>query len=76
MKGSVLLLCNAKKCCGPSLPPHNNKPAYCLINQASATKKMSVALQCVTMNKILEPKSASDVLPVSKPEHWHETVAV
>ena len=33
--------------------------------QAKATKKMSIALQCATMNKILEPKSAFDVPPVS-----------
>lgn len=34
--------------------------------QASTTKKISVALQCATMNKILEPKSAFSVSPVSR----------
>lgn len=35
-----------------------------IFHQASATKKMSVALQCATMNKIQEPKSALRVSPV------------
>ena len=34
-------------------------------HQAQATKKMSIALQCATMNKVMEPKSAFDVAPVS-----------
>ncbi|XP_029189725.2 uncharacterized protein LOC114956703 [Acropora millepora] len=32
-------------------------------NEAQATKKMSIALQCATMNKVMEPKSAFDVPP-------------
>ena len=40
--------------------------------QASTTKKISVALQCATMNKILEPKSAFSVSPVSRTNSYFD----
>lgn len=42
----------------------NLKGLIHIFHQAGATKKMSVALQCATMNKIQEPKSALRVPPV------------
>ncbi|CAH3014319.1 unnamed protein product [Porites evermanni] len=55
--------------------PHFADVHVNLHNAASTTKKMSVALQCTTMNKILEPKSAFSI-PSGKKRDFAFRIAV